>query len=93
MRRPQFTLKTLLFKIDVRDLFKTEGRLVDEALLDELTAIILNSGVDMRSAHRVVEQVRGELNGRVVELPGMLLSVERHLKALLDQAPRPGTQG
>ena len=43
-----------LLKTDVRDLFKSEGRLIDEAFLDEMRAILFKTdmGYDVGRADR-----------------------------------------
>jgi fused signal recognition particle receptor len=78
-----------LLNTDVRDLFKSEGRLVDDAFLDELMVILVRTDMGVQSAQQIIAEVRGEFRGRVVHLGDVLVTVKRKLKALLaqDEAP------
>jgi fused signal recognition particle receptor len=78
-----------LLNTDVRDLFKSEGRLVDETFLDELLVILVKTDMGVQSAQQIVAEVRSEFRGRVVHLAEVLVAVKKKLKALLaqDEAP------
>lgn len=78
-----------LLNTDVRDLFKSEGRLVDEAFLDELLVILVKTDMGVQSAQQIVAEVRSEFRGRVVQLTEVLVAVKKKLKDLLaqDEAP------
>jgi fused signal recognition particle receptor len=78
-----------LLNTDVRDLFKSEGRLVDDAFLDELMVILVRTDMGVQSAQQIIAEVRGEFRGRIVHLGDVLVTVKRKLKALLaqDEAP------
>lgn len=78
-----------LLNTDVRDLFKSEGRLVDEAFLDELMVILVKTDMGVQSAQQIIAEVRGEFRGRVVHLADVLAAVKKKLKDLLaqDEAP------
>ncbi|MGH7135273.1 MAG: signal recognition particle-docking protein FtsY [Pirellulales bacterium] len=78
-----------LLNTDVRDLFKSEGRLVDEAFLDELMVILVRTDMGVQSAQQIIAEVRSEFRGRVVHLAEVLAAVKRKLKDLLaqDEAP------
>jgi fused signal recognition particle receptor len=78
-----------LLNTDVRDLFKSEGRLVDEAFLDELLVILVKTDMGVQSAQQIVAEVRGEFRGRVVRLAEVLAAVKKKLRDLLaqDEAP------
>ena len=78
-----------LLNTDVRDLFKSEGRLVDDAFLDELTVILVKTDMGVQSAQAIVAEVRSEFRGRVVHLAEVLVAVKKKLKSLLaqDEAP------
>jgi fused signal recognition particle receptor len=78
-----------LLNTDVRDLFKSEGRLVDEAFLDELTVILVKTDMGVQSAQQIIAEVRSEFRGRVVHLAEVLVAVKKKLKDLLaqDEAP------
>lgn len=78
-----------LLNTDVRDLFKSEGRLVDDAFLDELMVILVKTDMGVQSAQQIIAEVRGEFRGRVVHLADVLAAVKKKLKDLLaqDEAP------
>jgi len=56
-----------LLSTDIRDLFKGEGRLVDEAFLDEWFDILVKCGIDGQIAREIVDELRNLLKGRVVQ--------------------------
>ncbi|HVX11392.1 MAG TPA: signal recognition particle-docking protein FtsY [Pirellulales bacterium] len=80
---------TRLLNTDVRDLFKSEGRLVDDAFLDELLVILVKTDMGVQSAQEIIADVRSEFRGRVVHLADVLAAVKKKLKSLLaqDEAP------
>lgn len=78
-----------LLNTDVRDLFKSAGRLVDETFLDELLVILVKTDMGVQSAQQIVADVRGEFRGRVVHLADVLTAIKKKLRDLLaqDEAP------
>ena len=48
---------TQLLNTDVRDLFKSEGRLVDEAFLEELLGILIKTDMGVQAAQAIVDEV------------------------------------
>ena len=77
-----------LLKTDVRDLFKSEGRLVDDALLDELLEILITTDMGVKPAQAIVEQIGNDFRGRVVHFEDVLSTVKAQLKALLAEDQR-----
>lgn len=78
-----------LLRTDIRDLFKAEGRLVDEAFLEELYARLIHTDMGVQSATAIVDEIRTTFRGRVVEMSDLLAAVKAKLKQLLAQAPEP----
>lgn len=78
-----------LLKTDIRDLFKTQGRLVDEGFLQELFAILIRTDMGVEAAQQTVDEIRAAYRGRVVEMPAILEVVKARLKQLLVQPPEP----
>ena len=78
----------LLFT-DVRDLFKSEGRLVDEAFLDDLLETLIKTDMGVKSAQLIIDRVRSDFRGRVVHLADVLATVKSQLKELLAQPEEP----
>ena len=48
---------TQLLKTDVRDLFKSEGRLVDDAFLEELLEKLVKTDMGVQPAQQIVADV------------------------------------
>jgi fused signal recognition particle receptor len=85
-----------LLKTDVRDLFKTEGRLIDEDFLGEMRAILFKTDMGFDAVEEIVNEVATDYRGRVVTLEQILDTWKRKLKALMAQADSPirfATQG
>ncbi|MCI0491730.1 MAG: signal recognition particle-docking protein FtsY [Planctomycetes bacterium] len=78
-----------LLKTDVRDLFKSEGRLIDDAFLDEMRAVLFKTDMGYEAVEQIVNEVATDYRGRVVTLEQMLASWREQLKSLLaqDEAP------
>lgn len=55
------TLATL--NTDVRDLFKAEGRLVDDAFLEDLLEVLIKTDMGVQSAQAIVGEVRTQFGG------------------------------
>ena len=54
---------TQLLKTDVRDLFKSEGRLVDDAFLEELLAMLIKTDMGVPAAQAIVDEVAHDFRG------------------------------
>ncbi len=71
---------------DVRDLFKREGRLVDELFLEELRATLVRTDMGPAAAEAIVVDVRERLRARVVDPDVVIDSIRRQLLVRLEQA-------
>jgi fused signal recognition particle receptor len=71
---------------DVRDLFKREGRLVDEPFLEELRAALIRTDMGPAAAEAIVVDVRQRLRTRVVDPEVVLDSIRTQLLARLAPA-------
>lgn len=80
---------SLLLHTDIRDLFKSKGRLVDQAFLDELFALLIRTDMGVQAAQAVVDEVNTQYRARVVEMDEVLQRVKSKLKALLQQPASP----
>jgi len=78
-----------LLKTDVRDLFRGEGRLIDEAYLEELLGINVKTDMGYQAAEQIVEEVRGKLRGRVVTTDQVVGMWKAKLKTLMAQENEP----
>ncbi len=80
---------TRLLNTDIRDLFKSSGRLVDDEFLEQLYAILIKTDVGVPAGRQTVERIRTKFRGRVVEMPEVLADVKLELKSLLAQSDDP----
>lgn len=74
---------------DIRDLFKSEGRLVDEAFLEELFEAMVKTDMGVSAASEIVEEVGKQFRARVVHMNDILEIVKTKLKSLLEQPADP----
>ena len=82
---------TQLLNTDIRYLFKTEGRLVDEQFLDELFEILIKTDMGVQAAQETIDEIRTSFRGRVVGMNDVLDHVRRKLKELMAQSRHPIT--
>jgi len=78
-----------LLKTDIRDLFKTEGRLVDEEFLRECFEKLVKTDMGVPAAKAIVEEIRSQLRGRVVRWEEVLGQIQAKLKGLMHQPASP----
>lgn len=78
-----------LLKTDVRDLFKSEGRLIDDAFLEEMRAILFKTDMGYDSVEEIVEEVATRMRGRVVQLEELVSTWKSKLKELMAQDSDP----
>lgn len=70
---------------DVRDLFKAEGRLIDEDFLRELFALLVRTDMGAGPATRIRDQVARDFRGRVVHMEDVLETIRSELREMLLQ--------
>lgn len=68
---------------DIRDLFKSEGRLVDEGFLEELFAKLIRTDMGVGPATRLRDQIAHEYRGRVVQFEDVLGSIAAKTEQML----------
>jgi fused signal recognition particle receptor len=78
-----------LLNTDIRDLFKSEGRLVDDAFLEDLHEILVKTDMGPQAAGQAVEEVRTQFRARVVHLEDVLATIKQKLKSILSQDESP----
>lgn len=74
---------------DVRDLFKSEGRLVDEAFLDEMRALLFKTDMGYEAVEKIVDEVAKNFRARVVTLEQVVATWKEKLQALMAQESAP----
>jgi fused signal recognition particle receptor len=80
---------TQLLNTDIRDLFKAEGRLVDNVFLDELHEVLIKTDMGVQPAAAIVDEIRTQFRARVVHMDDVLAVVKKKLKELLKQPTEP----
>lgn len=73
-----------VLQTDVRDLFKREGRLVDDAFLEELRAALIRTDMGPAAAEAIVVDVRDRVRARVVDPEVVVDSIQRQLLGRLE---------
>ena len=74
---------------DIRDLFKREGRLVDEQFLTELYAILVKTDMGTGPAARIRDRIARDFRARVVHMSDVLKSVQDEVRIILQQPEKP----
>jgi fused signal recognition particle receptor len=80
---------TQFLNTDIRDLFKSEGRLVDDAFLDDLLEILIKTDMGVQAAKQIVDKVRTDFRARVVHMEEVLATIRGQLKELMAQEESP----
>ncbi len=71
---------------DVRDLFKSEGRLVDQPFLDEMRAMLFKTDMGYDAVEQIVDEVATNFRARVVTLEQVVATWKDRLRKLMAQA-------
>jgi fused signal recognition particle receptor len=80
---------TQLLNTDVRDLFKAEGRLVDESFCNDLFEKLVKIDMGVDAAQEIADQIGEKFRARVVEEHEIIESIKSQLKVLLAQPAEP----
>jgi fused signal recognition particle receptor len=78
-----------LLKTDVRDLFKSQGRLLDQAFLDEMRATLFKTDMGYDGVEKILEETSINYSGRVVTPEQVLDTWKKKLKSLMAQEDAP----
>jgi fused signal recognition particle receptor len=78
-----------LLNTDIRDLFKREGRLVDDQFLGELFAILVKTDMGAGPAARIRDRIGTDFRARIVHMEDVLKSVKDEVRLILAQPERP----
>lgn len=78
-----------LLKTDIRDLFKSEGRLIDDDFLEEIRGILFKTDMGYDSVEALVEEIAKNFRGRVVQLSDVVEALKAKLKELMAQPESP----
>lgn len=80
---------TQLLNTDVRDLFKSEGRLVDESFHSDLFEKLVKIDMGVDAAQEIADQIGETFRARVVHEHEIIESIKEQLKTLLAQPAEP----
>ncbi|MBN1854626.1 MAG: signal recognition particle-docking protein FtsY [Pirellulales bacterium] len=83
------TKTTRLLKTDIRDLFKQEGRLLDDAFLDEMRAILFKTDMGYDATEEIIGEVASKFRARKVQRHDIIASWSEKLKELMAQDESP----
>jgi fused signal recognition particle receptor len=72
-----------ILQTDIRDLWKSEGRLVDEDFLRELFTILVRSDIGQSTAARIRDRIAADFRGRKVEMEQVLVSAREEIRAAM----------
>lgn len=78
-----------LLNTDIRDLFKSEGRLVDDAFLEDLRRTLVRTDMGPQAAAKIVEEIQTQFRARVVQMEDVLAVIKDKLKTLIGQEETP----
>ena len=78
-----------LLNTDIRDLFRKEGRLVDESFLDDLFAILIRTDMGGGPAGRIRDRIGHDFRARMVHFEEILAVIKEELKELVAQPEVP----
>lgn len=70
---------------DIRDLFKSEGRLVDDEFLADLFSRLVRTDMGVSPAEKIRDDVGKRLRARVVHLEEVLETITEQTKSMLEQ--------
>jgi len=74
---------------DVRDLFKSEGRLVDDEFLEELNAVMIKTDMGVAAAKAIVDDIGTQFRARVVHMSDLKEAAKKKLKTIMAQPEAP----
>lgn len=78
-----------LLNTDVRDVFKAEGRLVDDEFVDELLEALVKTDMGVKPAQTICDRVLADFRARRVQWEDVLVTIKAELKRLLAQPEEP----
>ena len=78
-----------LLNTDFRDLFKTQGQLVDEAFLEQLFADLIKIDMGVQGGRGTVDEIGATYRARIVQWSDIIGTIKTKLKAILAQPCEP----
>lgn len=81
--RAQLQKTRAVLNTDIRDLFKSSGRLVDETFLEELFARLIRTDMGVEPATEIRDRVAKDYRGRVVQFDEVLQTISGQIREML----------
>ncbi|MCL2711412.1 MAG: signal recognition particle-docking protein FtsY [Planctomycetaceae bacterium] len=78
-----------ILNTDIRDIFKSTGRLVDDEFLNELFETFVKTDMGVAASKEITDEVRKQFQSRVVEMQEVLAVVKTKLKETMAQPTAP----
>ena len=78
-----------LLKTDIRDLFKSEGQLLDDQFVDQLFETLIKTDMGVEAAQEIAGEIRTGFRARVVKMDEIQEHIKAQLKAILAQPADP----
>jgi len=78
-----------ILNTDIRDIFKTSGRLVDDEFLNEMFEMFIKTDMGVAAAKEITDEVRKQFQSRVAEMHEVLEVVKEKLKSTMAQPSAP----
>jgi len=78
-----------ILNTDIRDIFKSTGRLVDDEFLNELFETFVKTDMGVAAAKEITDEVRKQFQSRVAEMNDVLAVVKTKLKETMAQPTAP----
>ncbi|MEM8680080.1 MAG: signal recognition particle-docking protein FtsY [Planctomycetota bacterium] len=78
-----------ILNTDVRDLFKQEGKLLDDEFLDKLYEVMVRTDMGGGPAREIRDDIEQAFRGRVVQMDDLVEHVKQKLKSLIVQEQYP----
>jgi fused signal recognition particle receptor len=78
-----------LLKTDIRDLFKSEGQLVDDEFLEKVSRILVRTDMGPQAANQIKDEIGTQFRARVIHMEDALGVVKDKLKQLMAQDESP----
>src|ERR1700676_2979468 len=69
-----------LLKTDIRDIFKKEGRLVDDGFLEEVRVMLIRTDMGPAGTDQIVQQIATDFRARVIHMAEAKEVIGRQLK-------------
>src|SRR5206468_1343236 len=74
---------------DIRDLFKGEGRLVDEAFIEEVFEDLIKIDIGVKAADETTKEIAAAFRARVVHKAELIEHIKKTLKKIMAQPSEP----